>query len=452
MKLKWSNTYFKWGLTIFSVLAAATLFVYLTFNWQEFAANLKEITTAFSPVAVGFVIAYLLSPIVNTLESKVLYPLCTKLKIKDSKTKKGVLRGISILVAFLIVFIVIYVLVALIVSQIVPSIQAIIGNFDTYVGNVNAWINNLPIEKDEVATLIYQSYSNLVVKLEDWLKDTATLINHSGEIFRTLSSSIIGLFKLAWDFFLGLIISIYMLASKETFLAQAKKILYAFFERMTANKIIESMRFTHRTFSGFISGKILDSLIIGILCFIGTSIIGTPYAALVSVIVGVTNIIPVFGPYLGAVPSAVLILVVDLTHPLNCVYFLLFILALQQFDGNFLGPLILGDSTGLSSFWVIFSITIFGGLFGVMGMIVGVPVFAVLYATVKGIINSLLLKKQMPLNTKAYQRVDSIDADGLFHDVEPEKEESSSTGKKLRFPKKKSGSEKDLKKENKDSQ
>lgn len=430
MKFNWNNTYFKWAITVFSVLAGAILFVYLIFNWQEFASNIKEISTAIMPIGVGFVIAYLLSPIVNTLENVILYPLCKKLKIKDSKAKKGILRGISIFVAFVIVFFIIYILIAMIISQIVPSIETIINNFDSYVNNVTNWISKLPLEKEGIYAVIYNIYTKLIAELEHWLEDTATLINHSGEILKTLSLSLISFIKVAWDTMLGLIISVYMLASKETFLAQGKKVVFALFDRVTANKIVENMRFTHKTFSGFISGKILDSLIIGILCFIGTSIIGTPYAALVSVIVGVTNVIPFFGPYLGAIPSAVLILVVDLTHPLNCLYFLIFILALQQFDGNFLGPLILGDSTGLSSFWVIFSITIFGGLFGVMGMVVGVPVFAIIYAATKGLINGALVKKSMPQETELYLKVDSIDDDGTFHEIQPITKKKSSEEKK----------------------
>ena len=182
-----------------------------------------------------------------------------------------------------------------------------------------------------------------------------------------------------------------------------------------ANIIINNFRYTHRTFIGFLSGKILDSIIIGILCFVGTSILQTPYAVLVSVVIGVTNVIPVFGPYLGAIPSIILIFVVDPMHPLNCLYFAIFILILQQFDGNVLGPKILGDSTGLAGFWVIFSITLFGGFFGVMGMVVGVPVFAVLYAAIKSFINTILLKKNIPCETDAYIDIAAIKNEKMYY-------------------------------------
>ena len=154
------------------------------------------------------------------------------------------------------------------------------------------------------------------------------------------------------------------------------------------------------------------------MCFIGTSILGTPYAALVSLIVGVTNIIPFFGPFIGAIPSALLILIVDLNNPLNCLYFIIFVFALQQIDGNLIGPLILGDSTGLSGFWVIFSITVFGGIFGIPGMIVGVPVFAVLYAGIKYLANRSLSKKEMPIDRTRYYNVTHVDENGVFYVVE----------------------------------
>ena len=195
---------------------------------------------------------------------------------------------------------------------------------------------------------------------------------------------------------------------------------YAFLDTQTANVVISNFRFTHKTFIGFISGKVLDSIIIGLLCFIGTTLLNTPYAALISVVVGITNIIPFFGPYLGAIPSIILIFVVDPLHPLNCVYFALFILALQQFDGNVLGPKILGDSTGLTGFWVIFAITFFGGLFGVLGMIVGVPILAVIYSAVKSLVNIRLRKRSMPEDTENYMDVGSVDAEGIFHEFIPE--------------------------------
>ena len=230
---------------------------------------------------------------------------------------------------------------------------------------------------------------------------------------------------------IGFIISIYVLGSKEKFAGQAKKIAYALFDRKTGNHVISGCRFVHNTFIGFIGGKIVDSIIIGIICFICTTIIGTPYAILVSVIVGVTNIIPFFGPWIGGVPSALLVLMVD---PMQALYFVILILVIQQFDGNILGPKILGDSTGLSGFWVIFSITIFGGLFGVLGMIAGIPIFAVFYAGVKLLVDKLLTKKNLPTSIQQYMTVGHIDESLCFTEYVPPAKKKKKRAEKKKEP------------------
>ena len=204
-----------------------------------------------------------------------------------------------------------------------------------------------------------------------------------------------------WDFFIGLIVAIYVLASREKFAAQTKKAMFAIFKTKHADRIIEVTRTANYVFSGFINGKILDSAIIGVLCFIGVTILKMPYPVLLAVIVGVTNVIPVFGPYIGAIPC---ILIVFMTNPLKALYLAIFIIALQTFDGNILGPKILGDSTGLSPFWVVFAIVLGGGLFGVTGMIIGVPTFAVIYFLIEEWISQRLTAKNLPTSTKAYMK------------------------------------------------
>ncbi len=226
----------------------------------------------------------------------------------------------------------------------------------------------------------------------------------------------IGVFKALWNLIIGFIISIYLLGSKEKFAGQAKKIVYAVFDRKAGNELISNFRFIHGTFIGFLGGKIVDSIIIGIICFVCTSVIGTPYSILVSVIIGLTNIIPFFGPWIGGIPSALLVLMVD---PKQALYFGILIIVIQQFDGNILGPKILGDSTGLSGFWVIFSITIFGGLFGVLGMVVGVPIFAVFYAGVKSMVNRSLHKRSLPTDLSPYMTVGQIEESMTFTEYIP---------------------------------
>lgn len=434
MKLKLNNKYVKWGLTAFLVIAAGITFYYVVFHISDIIQNIKGLFNVIMPVIFGMVIAYLLTPILNYFEKKLLNPLFDKLKIKKTEGRRKCIRAIGIILTSVLTILLIYALIAMLVSQIVPSIQNIVSNFDGYVSEVYIWLNSLLEDNQELRNFIMPLLSNISNELDKWLIDTATLLAKSTEVLKTVSLSIIGFLKIAWNFIIGFVIAIYMLASKESFSAQGKKIIYAVFEKKTANSVLSSLRFVHRTFIGFISGKVLDSIIIGLLCSIGTTLLGTPYAVLVSVVVGVTNVIPFFGPYLGAIPSAILILVVDLSHPMHCVTFLIFILILQQLDGNVIGPKILGNSTGLSGFWVIFSITVFGGLFGVMGMIVGVPIFAVIFAAVKALVNHSLKKKKMPLNTDVYLTVSTVDKNGTFITIEEEvltekhDRKSSSTG------------------------
>ena len=227
----------------------------------------------------------------------------------------------------------------------------------------------------------------------------------------SLTEGVIGVVNGLIDVLIGFIVAIYLLFGKEKFLGQGRKIVYAFNTPRRANIILHLAAKTNKTFSGFIIGKLIDSAIIGVLCFIGLSILKMPYTLLVSVIVGVTNVIPVFGPYIGAIPSTILILLVD---PMKGLYFVIFIFLLQQLDGNVIGPMILGDSTGLSAFWVMFAILIGGGLFGLVGMIVGVPTFAVIYYIIKMLIQQKLEQKKLPIETENYNEKNYVGEDGAF--------------------------------------
>ena len=420
MKLKFNNKYLKWGLTAFLVRAAAIIFYYFMFHNSNIRASFRMIINILMPIVWGLAIAYLLSPILNFVENKLLLPVCKKLKIKESPKRNSVVRGIGILATAFLFVELIYGLFYMLISEIVPSVESIISNFDSYTNNFIQWINKTLEDNPEFSAYVIKTVNNYSDELEKWLE---ALVPNTVGLIKTVSISVLNILGVLWDFVIGFIISIYVLASKEKFAGYAKKIAYALFERGTANTIIKNFRFTHKTFSGFLGGKIIDSIIIGILCLICTSIMKLPYAVLVSVIIGVTNVIPFFGPFLGAIPCTILIFIVDPMHPLNCVYFVIFILILQQFDGNILGPKILGNSTGLAGFWVIFAITLFGGLWGVFGMIVGVPIWAIIFAGIKSFINSRLEKKQLPYEIEKYENLDYVDEDGL-HDCElPEKKQ-----------------------------
>ena len=424
MKFKLNNKYVRWGVTAFLVIAAAILFYYFVFHSNNILAGLDKLTKILMPVVVGLAIAYLLSPVLNYIEGSIIIPICDKFKIKKTKRRDSVIRGISVFLTAFVFLALIYMLFYMLISQLVPSIQNIINNFDHYTGNVMNWINRMLDDNPDVRNYALQTVDQYSEQLDALIKQ---LPSNARIWLRTVTNTATNILGVFWNFIIGFIISIYVMISKEKFKSQAKKIAYALFERDTANTVISNFRFTHKTFIGFLGGKIADSIIIGLLCFIGVTLMRTPYGALISVIIGVTNVIPFFGPYLGAIPSAFLVLIVDPMHPLNCVYFLIFIIVLQQFDGNILGPKILGSSTGLTSFWVIFAITFFGGLFGVIGMIVGVPIFAVIYAAIKSIVNTALVKKELPTDTEKYEKLEYVDDEG-FHDHE---QPSESVAKKL---------------------
>ncbi len=395
MKIKWNHRCVRWGLTALAVIVCSMMLYFLLFHSANIRAAFQTIIGIMMPVVFGFILAYLLSPVLNSIERWILYPLRKRLKLKERPKTRQRTRGLSILITACFIYLVIHTLIGMLVSQIVPSIESIILNFDTYMNNFTGWLNQLLANNPDLKDYVVNLVDRYSVELETFLNETVLV--KSSELIRTVSLSVLGFLKGLWDLIIGFIISIYILGSKEKFAIQAKKLVYACFDSDSGNVIINNFRFAHNTFIGFISGNILDSLIVGLICFVGTTIMQTPYAALVSVIVGVTNVIPFFGPFLGAVPSAVLILVVDPMHPLNCVYFVMFILLLQQIDGNLISPKILGGSTGLSGFWVIFSITLFGGLFGILGMVIGVPIFAIIYAAIKSKVNSTLIKKNISM-------------------------------------------------------
>lgn len=393
------SRYFLLGLTLFLAGTALISVYYVLFHSSKLVNIFRFLTDMLMPVVYGFVLAYVLIPSLNFFEKKVVVPIAQKLKI-DTKAKKSGIRAVSVAITACVSILVIYAFISMFISQIVPSVQDIINNFDVYVNNGVAYVNRLFEDNPEVRDFFNNLVQKYSTELDSWLNNT--LFPKLSTLVMSVSLSIINVLSFLWDFILGFILSIYILHSKDVFSGQAKKILFGLLPEEKANGLLEDVRFVHRTFTGFLTGKVIDSFIIGLICFAGTYLLKTPYAALVSVIIGVTNVIPFFGPFLGAIPCAILIFVVTPMQPLNTVYFVIFILLLQQFDGNILGPKILGDSTGLGSFWVIFAITIFGGLMGVPGMIIGVPTFAVIFAMIRRYINKRLTQKGLSTDREDY--------------------------------------------------
>ena len=245
-------------------------------------------------------------------------------------------------------------------------------------------------DNEVLSNYISELSGELSATLTNWL--SGSVLPGLQAVIGSVASGVGSLITLCKNFVIGIIVAIYLLMGRKKFAEQSKKLVRSIAPKKWADAILEEVTYADKMFSGFIGGRIYDSLIIGVICFVGMLILRIPYPGLVSVIVGVTNIIPFFGPFIGAVPSFLLILIVK---PVKALIFLVFVVILQQFDGNILGPRILGNVTGLSSFWVLFSILFFGGMFGFIGMLIGVPVFAVIYDVARKLVYKGLEHREM---------------------------------------------------------
>lgn len=403
--MKDKSGYLKWGLTIFLTVCAILVFYDTFYMSGALQRLLSKLASILSPVLVGLVMAYLLAPIVNWFEKLILSGL-HRIKRLEGKTiphAAGWLRAVSILLTWAIVLLLLYLMFSVVIPQLIDSVVMLINNAETYYNKIYGWITNLLDKNPKLEDWVNENLETYYQNLLDLL--TNKVLPGAQQMLTTITGGVIsgiwGLVSFAMDFLVGIIVSVYMLAMKEQSLARCCKLLYGVCKEAHARWIARAVRRADGIFSGFVRGKLLDSLIIGILCLIGCTILGMPYAPLVSLIVGVTNVIPFFGPFMGAVPSAFLILLVS---PKKCLIFVIFVIVLQQFDGNILGPKILGDATGISSFWVVVAILVGGGFGGVLGMFLGVPVFACLQVLVKYLVDRRLRRRNMP--TEAYCYVD----------------------------------------------
>ena len=414
---KFDNHYFKWGLTFFLTFLCCIISIYIVFYHDQFKSSIKHINKILSPVYVGFIIAYLYTPLLNMLEKKVMYPIYKKIKFIREDNKMPLARATSIIVIIIFTILLVYAVVQITIKQVLPSLKNIVSNINIYLNNITVWSEKFLEDNPALKAFVMDDLNSFSDDISKWVTENFKIL--TSNLLKSVSQSFLVFLKKLWNFIIGFIISIYVLWSKERHVGRCKKIIYATFSRETANALVEAFRYTHRTFIGFFFGKIVDSIIVGLLCFIGCTLMQIPYAILISIIVGVTNIIPFFGPYFGAIPSTILIFSFDPLHPGKALAFIIFILALQQFDGNVLGPRILSTSTGLTGFWIIFSITLFGGLFGIVGMVIGVPVFAVIYAGLRQFGRNRLKKKGFPYRTSDYINVGTINEDGSVNPIPP---------------------------------
>ncbi|MCD8217695.1 MAG: AI-2E family transporter [Clostridiales bacterium] len=399
------RSYLAVGLTAILVIFVSLLLFFFLFRFEGFSSGVGEVIRSLNGIIIGLVLAYLLNPGMRFFERRFQKKLFTK--GGQTLKQKRIIRGLSVACIMVIFLAIIAVLLALLVPQLVMSVQELVLSLNEKFETLEAWIERL-IRNNHLADQMENLADEIFSWLEDWLQ--TTILDNGSDLVATLTAGVYSVIKMLFNFLVGIIVALYVLMKKEQFVGQTKKLIYAVFKPRRGNIIMEVAHKADEVFGGFFVGKVIDSLIIGCICFVCMYIMKMPYTILVSVIVGVTNIIPFFGPFIGAIPSVILIFLVS---PIKAVYFLILIVVLQQVDGNIIGPKILGDSTGLSPFWIIFSILLFGGCFGFIGMILGVPVFALIYYIVKRLAEHFLRKRGLPEETADYVRLSRVDEETL---------------------------------------
>jgi len=396
------HKYLYWGATVFVVLALVVVLIFLLINEASVKALFGLISSILMPIIYGAVLAYLLTPVFNWVRGLVDKGL--EKRVKTVKTRKRIARAAAMMASILMLVVIVFGLILMLIPQLISSLVGIVEAMPTSVRNLQLWLEQMLVDNPELEAMVMPYYDTAVNYLQDWV--SKVVVPNLSNIIGGLSMGVYNMLIALKNVLIGVIVMVYLLNMKEKLITQAKMIVYSAFPLKVANKVVEEVRYTHKVFGGFIIGKLVDSLIIGLMCFVLLSLMNMPYVLLVSVIIGVTNVIPFFGPFIGAVPAAFLILLVS---PIKCLYFIGFIFLLQQFDGNVLGPKILGDTTGISSFWVLFSILLFGGLFGFIGMIIGVPTFAVLYRLFTELVTYLLGKKNLSQDIGHYENLNYIE-------------------------------------------
>ncbi|MDK2563509.1 AI-2E family transporter [Romboutsia sedimentorum] len=386
MKIDWNKRYTTIAAYSFLVICCSIIFFSIISEMSAFTDNLGWIVSTLQPFIIGFVIAYLLNFILVFFEEKVL--IFDSIKNIKKKNK----RGLSLLLTYITTFLIIYLFMKFVFPQVVDSVVGLVNDVPTYVTNLTNLLEDMTAKLNTDSKYV-------VLAMEKWNEFINYIISVITNLLPILGDTIKSIASSVWNIVLGLVISIYLLMDKENFCALSKKMTFALLSKKHAEKVVELNQRSNDTFGKFISGKIIDSVIIGILTFVILTIFKIPYTLLISVIIGITNIIPFFGPFFGAIPSFIIIMFVS---PIKALWFLLIIFVIQQLDGNIIGPKILGDSIGISAFWILFSLLVAGKLLGLVGMIIGVPLFAIIYSILKEVIEDKLSKKGLPKDTHDY--------------------------------------------------
>ena len=406
MKKLLENKHARLMLMIFIVGALLIIFNQIVGNYESFSEGVGTIKTIISPFIYGFVMAYLLSPIYNATV-RGLYKLLGKY-FKNKQRLFSFCKLVASVVAVVCLIGAVAGLIALIVPQVIESLTGILKSLPQRLTQLSALFNDITSKMDNkrLAMKMSEIYAQVQTNLIELAQ--TKLLPGMGTLVGQVSTQVLLTLKTMMNVMIGVMACVYMLNSKERFQGQFKKVILATLPKEKAEAVFDFAKFTNRTFGGFINGKIIDSIIIGIICFILMEIFGFPYPILISAIIGITNVIPFFGPFIGAIPAAIIILLVS---PIHALYFLVLIFVLQQVDGNIIGPTILGNTTGIASFWVLFSIVIGGGLFGFIGMVLGVPVFAIIYYYFSRSINKRLEAKGLEFRTDSYEDLNKYKID-----------------------------------------
>ena len=377
------------------VVLVGIAFYFLLYRSKEVGDAFRSLISSLAPVLIGLVLAYLLNPLQSRMQ-RGLFRLFGK-RSKRPQRAESAAKGISIALSVLLVAALLVMLVVLIIPEIGNSIARAAEALPAQIRSVVDWINGRINDDSEWAVMIQQGLEKGLEFLQNWA--TTSLPGMANSLLSYVTTGVIGVVKSIFNLTVAMVVAIYVLKDKHRFLAQSKKLLCAFTGEKRANQVLDTARHANKIVGGYLTGMIIESLIVAVVCFIGMSLMRMPYALLVSVIIGVTNVIPFFGPIIGAVISSALILLFDFRQGL---IFIVFIIVLQQIEGNIIAPRVLGESTGVSPFWVTFSLLLFGSLFGFVGMLIGVPLFAVLYYLFDLWIDTRLEKRHLPTGTEEY--------------------------------------------------
>lgn len=397
-----NEIYFKWGITAVSVIVIALVISLIFSKLGIIASALKTIVSTVSSVLYGVVMAFLMAPVYDRISAWV-EEILSSFFPKWKKSGKWA-RFIATLACLIILIFVIFALIMMIIPELVNSITNVIGYAPDGMSNLENWLKDILNKNPDLEKLVIGNYQDISERVSDIA--TTTVLPNVNTYIKNLSSGVINALGVVVNIIIGMMVMMYLLNMKTTLSSQAKKIVYSMAGVKIGNEIVTEARYIKNMFEKFIVGKIIDSIIIGIINYFFMVIIHMPYALLISVVVGVTNVIPFFGPFIGAIPSIVLLLLVS---PFTALPFAVWILVLQQVDGNIIGPKILGQTTGLPSFWVLFSILLFGGLFGIVGMIIAVPTWAIIYRTISRVSEHFLRKKGLEPDSSSYVNLDYID-------------------------------------------